>query len=100
MVKNQEYEKVTYRQISKMKHAIGFENRKVRGTKHRKFEPYRNYYCAGKADQEDWESLVKLGFAKKGREIEEHDSKYYFVTTDGRIFLEYVTGVEILGESR
>lgn len=34
MVKNQEYEKVTYRQISKMKHAIGFENRKVRGTKH------------------------------------------------------------------
>lgn len=100
MVKSQEYEKVTYGQMSKMKHAIGFDKRKIRGTKHRKYEPYRNYYCAGKADQEDWEQLVELGFAEKGREIKEHDSKYYFVTADGRLFIEYVTGVQILEESR
>lgn len=39
MVDSSILEKVTYKQIDDMKHAIGFDNRKVRGTKHRKYEP-------------------------------------------------------------
>lgn len=87
------YEKVTYKQIDDMKHAIGFDNRKVRGTKHRRYEPYRNYFNAGGRDVEDWEQLVSLGFATKSRE------NWYHVSVDGRLFLKRVTGVEILPES-
>ena len=39
MVNSAIYEKVTYKQIDDMKHAIGFDKRKVRGTKHRRYEP-------------------------------------------------------------
>lgn len=45
MVNSREYMKVTYSQIDKMKHTIGFDNGKVTGTKHRKYKPYRNYYA-------------------------------------------------------
>ena len=50
MVNSSVYEKVTYKQIDDMKHAIGFDNQKVRGTKYRKYEPYRNYYDASPRD--------------------------------------------------
>lgn len=88
------YEKVTFRQIDNMKHALGFSSRKVVGTKNRRYEPYRNYFYAGACDIEDWEYLVSIGFATKSRE------DYYHVSDDGRLFLEYVTGVKILPESR
>lgn len=94
MVSSTEYMKVTYKQIADMKHALGFENREVRGTKHRTYEPYRNRYDAGDRDIESWEHLVSIGFAAKRRE------HWYCVTDDGRIFLEWVTGVKILPESR
>ncbi|MGF7012012.1 hypothetical protein M2146_002566 [Lachnospiraceae bacterium PF1-22] len=94
MINSTEYQNVTYKQISDMKHAIGFDSKKVRGTKHRKYEPYRNYYNTGERDVEDWEMLVKLGFANKSRE------NFYHVSNDGRIFLERVLGVKILPESR
>ena len=42
MVDYNKYQDVTYNQIDMMKHAIGFDDRKVKGTKHRKYEPYRN----------------------------------------------------------
>lgn len=93
MVSSAIYEKVTYKQIDDMKHAIGFENRKVTGTKHRKYEPYRNYFYTGSADASDWKQLVSIGFAKEGQE------NYFRVTDDGREFLRRVTGVEILPES-
>lgn len=47
MVNSAIYEKVTYKQIDNMKHALGFDKRKVRGTKHRRYEPYRNYSMLG-----------------------------------------------------
>lgn len=93
MVNSSIYDKVTYKQIDDMKHALGFSNQKVHGTKHRKYEPYRNYFNTGACDVEDWEQLVRIGFAVKSRE------NWYHVSDDGRLFLQYVTGVEILPES-
>lgn len=94
MVNSKLYEKVTVKQIDDMKHALGFDNRKVRGTKHRKYEPYRNYFCAGGKDIDDWKELVELGFAEESKE------NCFHVTSDGRIFLERVTGIHFLEESR
>jgi hypothetical protein len=93
MISSTVYESVTYKQISDMKHAIGFDNRKVRGTKHRKYEPYRNYFNTGVADVKSWEQLVSLGLARKS------SGNWYHVSDDGREFLKRVTGVEILPES-
>lgn len=93
MIDSSEYQNVTYSQIDKMKHTIGFSNQKIRGTKHRKYEPYRNYYCAGKTGDIELDVLVKIGFMDK------NDSNYYWVTDNGRLFLQFVTGVEILPES-
>lgn len=94
MVSSAIYEKVTYKQIDDMKHAIGFERGKVTGIKHRKYEPYRNYYDAGPKAIESWEQLVSIGFATKSRD------HWYHVSDDGREFLRRVTGVDILPESR
>ena len=94
MVSSAIYEKVTYKQIDDMKHAIGFERGRVRGTKHRRYEPYRNYFNTGGGDVEDWEQLVAIGFAEKGND------NWYSVSDDGREFLGRVTGVKILPESR
>lgn len=44
-------------------------------------------------DVEDWEQLVSIGFATKSRE------NWYHVSDDGRIFLEWVTGIKFLPES-
>lgn len=93
MVNSAIYERVTYKQIDDMKHALGFDKRKVRGTKNRRYEPYRNYFNAGGKDVEDWEHLVSVGLATKSRE------NWYHVSDDGRIFLELVTGVKFLPES-
>jgi len=94
MVNSEIYKNVTYEQISNMKHAIGFDNRKVSGTKRRKYEPYRNYYDAGVNDIPSWEQLVSIGFAEKW------NGNWYRVSDDGREFLRIVMGVEILPESR
>lgn len=94
MVNSAIYEKVTYKQIDNMKHAIGFSNRRVRGTKHRRYEPYRNYFNTGECDVTDWEQLVDIGFADKGKD------NWYSVSDDGREFLSMVTDVDILPESR
>lgn len=92
MVSSTEYEKVTFKQIDDMKHALGFDNRKVTGTKHRKYEPYRNYFCAGGNDIDDWKILVGLGFSEEGKD------NYFRVTADGRDFLERVMGIKFLEE--
>lgn len=91
MVNSAEYQNITYKQMSDMKHAIGFDNRKVKGTKHRRYEAYRNCFYAGECDIADWDYLVNIGLAGKCKE-----DQYYYVTSDGGIFLEYVTGVKIL----
>lgn len=96
MVNFSEYMHVTYKQISDMKHAIGFENRRVTGRIHRKYVPYRNYFALSHADP-DWEDLCKLGFASKESLL---TSVMYYVTPDGFIFLERVLGVQIVPEER
>lgn len=93
MVNSAVYDKVTYKQIDDMKHALGFDKRRVRGTKYRRYEPYRNYFNTGNCDIDDWEQLVTIGLATKSRE------NWYHVSDNGRIFLELVTGVKILPES-
>ena len=93
MLNSSEYQHVTYGQIDDMKHAIGFDPRKVTGTKHRKYVPYRNYYAAG-GDRPDLDELVRLGFMEKSR------PGYYHVTNDGKLFLEKVTGVKIMPDLR
>ncbi|MDO5559392.1 MAG: hypothetical protein Q4F95_07300 [Oscillospiraceae bacterium] len=97
MVSYEECEHVTYKQIDDMKHAIGFDNRKVRGTKNRRYEPYRNYFDAGERDIEDLDKLVKIGLMTKRKF---HNNTVYHVTEDGKTFLYYVTGVEILPDMK
>ena len=82
--------KVTFKQISIMKHAIGFERGRIIGNKNRRYPPYRNYFDCGEADKKDWDELVEIGFARN------YNGTYYCVTEDGKEFLYYVTGVEIL----
>ena len=94
MVNSREYMKVTYSQIDKMKHTIGFINRYVTGTKHRKYKPYRNYYAVSDIGDPELEELVRLGFMEKISE------RYFHVTEDGKLFLKFVTGVEILADER
>lgn len=94
MINYGKYQQVTYNQIDMMKHTIGFDNRKIRGTKHRKYEPYRNYYNAGERDKAELDKLVEIGFMKKSNE------SYYHVTDDGKKFLYYVTGVHILPDMK
>lgn len=94
MIEYSKYRQVTYNQIDMMKHTIGFNNHKVRGTKYRKYEPYRNYYYAGKSDKAELDKLVEIGLMKKSSE------DYYHVTDNGKEFLYYVTGVQILPDMK
>lgn len=81
---------VTFKQIEDMKHTIGFSDEKVKGTKYRKYEPYRNFFDAGDVDIPDMEKLVEIGLMTKSRD------RWYHVNDDGKRFLQLVTGVEIL----
>lgn len=95
MIDYEKIKSVTYNQIDMMKHAIGFENKHIRGTKRRRMEPYRNYYDAGSRDESELNALVELGLMQKSNPPYSLGICYY-VTEDGRKFLEMVTGVEIL----
>ena len=55
--------KITLNQINNMKHAIGFDKRKIKGTKYRKFESYRNFFTTqeGCKDFEELEELSNQG---------------------------------------
>ena len=81
---------VTYKQIDIMKHTIGFNRGRIRGTKYRRYAPYRNYFNAGPTDIVDIEDLVEIGL------IEEYRKNWFEVTDDGKEFLRLVTGVTIL----
>ena len=54
-------ESITVEQIGNMKHAIGFDQRRV---KRGKYEAYRNYYTTP-APHAGWEELVEKGYAEK-----------------------------------
>lgn len=91
MLNSKTVDDVTYSQISNMKHAIGFDMGNIRGTKHRKMEPYRNYFDAGERDIPGWDDLVRRGLAIERRR------GYYSVSKDGAEFIRWVTGVELVG---
>lgn len=57
-------------QISKMKHAVGFDSA-VPG--------HRNYYQV--ANDDDWEYLVKMGYAAKGENL---NLPYFYLTDIGK----------------
>jgi len=83
-------------QIDLMKHCLGFDNDKVTGTKHRKYEAYRNYFTSS-GDHSDWDDLVKQGLATK-RDFPHGVGdipQVYFVSDDGKEFLGKIIGVEI-----
>lgn len=88
MLNFKKIDNVTYKQIDIMKHTIGFNRGRIRGTKYRRYAPYRNYFQAGLADMK----LAKIGLMK------EYRKNCFEVTDDGREFLELVTGVTILEE--
>lgn len=90
MIDYNKIESVTFKQIDAMKHTIGFDNMKVKGTKYRRFKPYRNFFDAGERDIADMEKLVEIGLMTKSGE------HLYHVNYDGKKFLQLVTGVEIL----
>ena len=82
---------VSYYQISYMKHAVGFDSGLVRGTKHRRMVPYRNFYDAGERDIPGWDDLVRRGLAVK------KSDHLYAVSQDGAEFLSQLTGVRLIG---
>lgn len=92
MLNFKKIDNVTYKQIDIMKHTIGFNRGRIRGTKYRRYAPYRNYFGAGLADIADIKKLVEIGLMK------EYRKNCFEVTDDGREFLELVTGVTILEE--
>ena len=74
--------------ISKMLHALGisYHNDDVL-IPNKRYRPYptsyRNHYQI-KID-EDWEEMIKLGYADKGTSI---DLNYYYVTKEGKEYLK------------
>lgn len=87
---------VTTIQIGFMKHCIGLENRRVTGTKHRKYTAWRNYFTTS-GDVEEWDNLVEQNLAGK-RDFPRgcgDNPKMYFVTKEGFEVLGGIMGVEI-----
>ncbi|MEE0114694.1 MAG: hypothetical protein U0J29_05690 [Ruminococcus sp.] len=92
MLNLKKIDNITYKQIDIMKHTIGFNRGRIRGTKYRRYAPYRNYFEASSTDIADIKELAKIGLMK------EYRKNCFEVTDDGREFLELVTGVTILEE--
>jgi len=90
---------ITSNQIDCMKHCLGFENRRVKGTKHRKYKAYRNYFTTSNDDIE-WDKLVEQGLATKQDFLNGcgDNPKAYFVSDEGKKLLSSITGVKITEE--
>lgn len=87
---------VTTKQIRLIKHCIGLENRRVTGTKHRKYKAWRNYFTTS-GDDDRWDNLVEQGLARKTnfqRGFGENP-KLYFITKEGLEVLGEIMGIEI-----
>ncbi len=93
---NQDFD-VSDRQISEMKHCIGFSEKKV---KNNKYLAWRNYFSTSNHDS-SWDNLVIQGLASKrdfklGRKERGEDPQIYSVTKNGFKFLEEVTGLKFI----
>lgn len=80
-------------QINNMKHAIGFDGKKV---KRRKYVAYRNYYTTPN-DNSSWDELVKWGFAEKRKFPNGigDNPQVYHVTRQGMDLLERILECKI-----
>jgi len=84
---------LTVEQIDNMKHAIGFDQKKVKRGKH---GAYRNYYTTCKP-HDGWETLVETGYAIKfpfSRGVGENPMMYS-VSKNGMEALEKILGIKI-----
>lgn len=76
--------KLSFSQLSKMKHAVGLNNIN-KMPKDKKYSAYRNFYACQKEDA-DWEELVKMGLATR-RYVEWCKEWTYFVSQEGLDYL-------------
>lgn len=76
--------RLTAKQISEMKHALGSR------VCHRLKDSYRNYYNTDTKD-ESWEELVELGLATCYDGAEDHMGVYYYVSDKG---IEWLMRIE------
>ena len=82
-------------QLRLMKHAIGFDRKKV---KRGKYIAWRNYFCSYEPC-EPWDKLVNLGTAVKSVREETgcfSSAVYYSVTDEGLKVLSDVLGIQIV----
>jgi len=87
---------VNTEQIRMMKHCIGFEKSRIKGTKYRKMEAYRNYFTTAD-DDELLDSMVEQGLMEKGK-FERgigNNPQWYSVTEEGLKFISELTSIEI-----
>lgn len=88
---------ITVYQIENMKHAVGFNESKITGTKHRIMHCYRNHFCDHK-DNKSWNDLVTRGLARMGNPHQNGIVNYY-LTKDGFKFLADLCGFEKMYET-
>lgn len=84
--------KVSIDQIRIMKHAIGYEPRRV---KRGKYIAWRNYFVNGDKQCEQWDELVDLGLAVKYGRM---NQICYYVSDKGIEFLASLLGIRIVEE--
>lgn len=82
--------KLTLRQIELMEHAIGFDSGKI---KRKRYEAYRNRYVVSEPNN-DWEELVRIGYATK-REFKIEKQIVYYVSERGMKYLGVLFGCVI-----
>lgn len=84
---------ITARQISDLKHAIGYKPDKI---KDGKYYAWRNFFGLSK-ECEQWEDLINRGLATKNIVLGEI---VYHVSDEGFKLLSEVLDVEVLPEQR
>ena len=91
---------VTLNQINEMKHCIGYEKGRVKGTKNRKYTAWRNYFTTSGYDF-NWDNLVEQDLAER-RDFKGggENAKMYFVSLKGMKFLSDILDVEITEDKR
>lgn len=88
---------VSRSQIGNMKHCIGFDNFKIKGTKYRKMTLYRNYYTTGEPN-ESLDDLVNKGLMERV-EFKNgcgENPQMYLLSKEGFEFLSEITEVEFI----
>lgn len=65
------------KQIKLIEHTIGLTEDRI---KRKKYEYYRNYFCAGKNEMLEFEDLISKKLATKNIR---HEQVYYYITEEG-----------------